>query len=79
MALNKRASSIALISKVAELWFAEITTVVGTVASLVSLLLSVTVNDCERSVLLRVTVAVVAAAPASSAKVAAAMTRFSVS
>ena len=63
------ASSTAATAKVAELWPAAIVTVVGTVASVVSLLARLTVT-AEVVGPCRVTVPVAALAPAFSAKLA---------
>ena len=54
-------------SKLIDAWLAGIVTVAGILISVGSPLVSVTVNAAPLSVLLRVTVAVVAAAPAFSA------------
>lgn len=61
-------SSTAVTVKVAEVWFARIVTVAGTVASLVSLLTSVTINGALKSVPPRTTVPIIVPPPDSDSK-----------
>ena len=68
-------SSTASIGKSTEAAPAGTTTCAGATASVVSLLVKVTVSGAEKSVSLRVTVPVAAAAPAFSANVVGAMDR----